>query len=100
MTAEPTPDRGPEFRLIEFGNGPSHGTDCTSGWLALVGAAGVELWRGWISPVPIEIWAEIGRAAGLRHARDVCKRGGCPNCGPTVYESLRTARLAAETEVS
>lgn len=65
-----------EFRLKEFVNGPSHGTDRTAGWLALVDERGVELWTAWIKPIPNEVWAEIGSAAKLTqrdpdHAVDV-----------------------------
>jgi hypothetical protein len=90
----------PRFRLIEFENGPSYGTDHPAGWLALVDASGVELWRTWISPTPIEIWAAIGRAAGHQARLAACDhpRGFgtiCDVCGGDVA-ALMPARLAAD----
>lgn len=93
-----------EFRLKEFTAGPSHGTDRTAGWLALADEQGVELWSAWISPIPNEVWAEIGLAAARTqqdpnravHMTSVCDltgllparvchctgRAGCPNVDP------------------
>jgi hypothetical protein len=53
-----------ELRLVESTNGPSYGTDKPAGWLVLVDQSGVELWRCWITPTPIEVWAALGEAAG------------------------------------
>lgn len=51
-----------------------------------------------LSRLRYELGIERHREDG--HPRDTCPQCGCDRCGPTVYETLRSGRLAAGTEVS
>lgn len=50
------------LRLVEFENGPSHGTSERAGWLELIDGEGQRMWCTWIPPIPVETWAALGKA--------------------------------------
>lgn len=58
--------------MVKFANARNSDDGKTAGWVALIDDQGDEMWRGWVSPVPNELWATMQDACGLARLCALC----------------------------